>query len=180
MTVFAPNGASATRTINVTVTAPPVSSGTLLFPLRGQMAYSSTVTTNGQRCDYVAPMNTPVYAPADGSVSFRQTFNTINGVRTLTSYGNSIQFRSSCGRYTMVLAHLNSFNGVTLEIPSSRTARQSANSGTSTFTITSRTVRQGDLIGYSGTTGNSTGAHLHLEIYSYGSAVNPVNVFRTW
>jgi len=178
VTAFA-GGRSATRTLNVTVTQPQANN-TVRFPLRGQMVHSSSVRTNGFLCDFRAPMNTRVYAPANGTVSFRQTFNTINGTRTLTSLGNSIWFTSACGRYTMRLAHLNSFHNVTLQIPSSRTARQSANSGTSTTTLATRQVRQGDFIALTGTTGNSSGPHLHLELYRNGSAVNPVNVLRTW
>jgi hypothetical protein len=37
-------------------------------------------------------------------------------------------------------------------------------------------VRQGQLIGYVGTSGLSTGAHLHYEVYRGGVAVNPMGV----
>jgi murein DD-endopeptidase MepM/ murein hydrolase activator NlpD len=34
-------------------------------------------------------------------------------------------------------------------------------------------VNQGTLLGYSGTTGDSTGCHLHFEVYVNGATVNP-------
>ena len=37
-------------------------------------------------------------------------------------------------------------------------------------------VRQGQLIGYVGSSGLSTGPHLHYEVYRGGQAVNPLSV----
>ena len=38
-----------------------------------------------------------------------------------------------------------------------------------------QSVSQGDVIGYVGTTGNSTGNHLHLELRVNGARTNPLN-----
>ena len=40
-----------------------------------------------------------------------------------------------------------------------------------------QTVTQGQVIGYVGSTGNSTGAHLHLTVYENGTAVDPMSYY---
>ena len=45
----------------------------------------------------------------------------------------------------------------------------------SSFVVqTGQTVTKGQLIGYVGTTGLSTGCHLHLQVYLNGGVVNPM------
>lgn len=44
--------------------------------------------------------STPVYAIADGTVTYKQAYRVYNGVKKLTSYGNFIEFRSSDNTYT--------------------------------------------------------------------------------
>jgi hypothetical protein len=41
---------------------------------------------------------------------------------------------------------------------------------------TGQTVQRGQIIGYAGTTGRSTGPHLHLEVRQFGTLVDPVTV----
>ena len=70
-----------------------------------------------------------------------------------SSYGNYVVVSHSDGTSTLY-AHMN---------------RRNATVG--------QTVSQGQVIGYVGTTGSSTGNHLHFEIRVNGSRVDPVNYF---
>ena len=67
------------------------------------------------------------------------------------SFGNYVKIRHANG-YETAYAHLNGF-------------ARGMRSG--------KRVRQGQVIGYVGTTGRSTGPHLHYEVHHNGSAVNP-------
>ncbi len=158
----------------------PMSQG-LLYPLKGRsIEWSSSAKTNGQRCDYIAPSGTPLYAPADGTVQFRQSYSTSYG--KLASYGNNIVFTSSDGQYYVLCAHLSKFNGVQPKYTSSL----SYPCGTSRYrcqTIviaTKKDVKKGELLGWTGSTGNASGPHVHIEVKKNGIAVNPKNVFTVW
>lgn len=65
-------------------------------------------------------------------------------------YGKSVQIRTSDGRL-VIYAHLNDFN-----------------------VSVGDHVREGQIIGESGNTGRSTGAHLHLEVRKDGKSINPM------
>ena len=149
------------------------------YPLEGSITRSSSVKTNGYYCDYVASSGTPVYAPCDGTVQFCQSY-AVN-YNKLASYGNNFIFTSSNGVYKVRGAHLSSFNGVSLKYTSSLTYPCSASTySCSTITLATKSVSQGDLIGYTGMTGNASGPHLHLEVSKNGNYVDPVSVFETW
>ena len=78
------------------------------------------------------------------------TTSTYNG-----SYGNYVVVSHSDGTSTLY-AHM---------------SRRNASKG--------QTVSQGQVIGYVGTTGSSTGNHLHLEIRVHGSRRDPINYFKS-
>ncbi|TAL35939.1 MAG: hypothetical protein EPN97_06780 [Alphaproteobacteria bacterium] len=71
-----------------------------------------------------------------------------------SSYGNYVRIRHRAGLET-AYAHMNGF-------------RSGIHAGTR--------VKQGQVIGYVGTTGRSTGPHLHYEIMIGGKQVNPAGV----
>lgn len=93
--------------------------------------------------DYAAPMGTALIAVSHGKVIESRTSTAPNG-----GYGEyvTIQFRGFKGRY----AHL-----------STRKVQYGDH------------VTMGDVIGLSGSSGNSTGPHLHFEIIKGGSPVDP-------
>ena len=70
------------------------------------------------------------------------------------SFGNYIRIRHGDG-FSTAYAHMRSF-----------AKGQSVGSR----------VKQGDVIGYVGTTGRSTGPHLHYEVHRNGGQVNPMKV----
>lgn len=90
--------------------------------------------------DLAAPRDTPVYATADGEV----TFSGRNG-----GYGNFVKLNHRNG-YKTAYAHMN---------------RIAVRKG--------KSVKKGELIGYVGSTGASTGNHLHYEVYYQDKLLDP-------
>ena len=98
--------------------------------------------------DIPAARGTPIYAAKSGVV-----ITSVYGTGNAWSYGNYVVVSHSDGTSTLY-AHM-----------SSRAVSEG------------QTVAQGDVVGYVGTTGRSTGNHLHFEIRVNGSRTDPLNYF---
>lgn len=98
--------------------------------------------------DFGAACGTPIRAVADGTV-LEEYFQTAWGNRIIIDHG----FRRGVGLAT-ISNHLSSY-----------------------AVGTGARVRRGDVIGYVGTTGWSTGCHLHFTVLQNGTAVDPQGWF---
>ena len=114
--------------------------GTRTDPFQGRAA-------RHQGIDLAAPVGTPIYATADGTVT-EAGYNS-------GGYGNLIKLEHGRGIETRY-AHL---SRITVS-PGQRVAR-------------------GQVIGHMGSTGRSTGSHLHYEVRIDGRAVNPIPFMRS-
>ncbi|MDP8267580.1 MAG: M23 family metallopeptidase [Candidatus Tenebribacter davisii] len=104
--------------------------------------------------DYAASYGTPVEASADGTIihrGWKGGHPTVNG--KTGGYGKTIMIRHGNG-YKTLYGHLSSYGKY----------REGAR------------VKQHDIIGYVGSTGLSTGNHLHYTIYHYNKAINPLKL----
>ena len=104
--------------------------------------------------DLRAAVGTPVYAAEDGTVDWVQAWD---GKSTTgnQSYGNLVRIRHAAyngGKLWTLYAHLQ---------------RVTVKNG--------QAVREGEVIGYSGNSGNTTGPHLHFEVRLFGTRCNPLN-----
>lgn len=120
-----------------------IANGMFAYPLPG---YSWTTYAGHEGIDIPVAEGTPIYASAAGTISYVQNSWTPSmGYTGLASYGNCV-FISHGEEWETRYAHL-----------------------TSVVVANGSYVAQGQLIGFSGDTGNSTGPHLHLAIYRNGS-----------
>jgi murein DD-endopeptidase MepM/ murein hydrolase activator NlpD len=124
-----------------------------LRPSRASSRSGGQWNSTGQRymhegVDLVAPTGTPVYAAADGVVLLAGRDG---------GYGNAVRIDHGITDRTRplgtVYGHLSRFApGI----------------------VAGALVAQGELIGFVGSTGRSTGAHLHFELLKDGKPVNPL------
>ena len=124
-------------------------SGQFIWPVPGYRYCSRWYGSGHKGVDICAAAGTPIYASAGGTV----TKAGYNKAGAGTGYGYSVIISHS-GGYTTVYAHC-----LSLVVHSGQT------------------VRQGQLIGYVGSTGRSSGNHCHFEIRRNGSYVAPQSVF---
>lgn len=120
----------------------PLDSG-YVFPVFNNWRLSQGYSKSHLAVDIAAPKGTFVLAVQDGTVTWAQEWD---GKSTTgnQSYGNCIDITSTDGKTRTRYAHLDKMvvkNG--------------------------DPVKQGQLIGYIGTTGNSSGYHLHFEYLPY-------------
>ena len=81
---------------------------------------------------------------------------------------------ASCGGTVIQASYSGGYgNNVVIQHPDGRLTRYAHNS--KLLVRVGQHVEQGQPIALSGSTGNSTGPHVHFEIYINGSAVNPLN-----
>lgn len=144
--------------------------GIFLAPVQKKLnMYGKNADNGNTNHDLGASCGTAVYAPADGTA----TFKTIHNGKTIVSYGNIVEIKTSDG-YTFKLAHLKSFVGYDVKYGNKSTYPSSCKGKScSTYTYGSRKVKQGEKVGTSGNSGNSTGCHLHIEVWKGSKRLEP-------
>lgn len=123
----------------------PVDNATISSGYGYRLSACRGCSNNHQGVDYTPGRGTPIYAIADGTI-------TQSGYAG--SYGESITIQHT-------------INGQRIE---SLYAHMQNNSRRYT---TGQTIRMGDIIGTVGSTGISTGPHVHFEIRLDGTTINP-------
>ena len=98
--------------------------------------------------NFAAPGGTPIYAAASGYVQVAGWSSGGYGNYVIIYHGKM----SDGNQYSTLYGHMRSV-----------------------ATSAGKYVQQGEVIGYVGSTGNSTGNHLHLEVWKGGSKANAVN-----
>lgn len=151
-----------------------------IFNGGSDFAYPLGRPTNfGNGHDHAIAEGTPVYAIQSGTMNCYQIMGEYGGRGYATvSYGNLIELQCDNGALAKY-AHLSRFEGVGLQYNSIQnygsTYKKCSNYGKKF--VGSRRVNKGDVIGYVGTTGNSSGPHLHFELYINGQQQNINNYF---
>ena len=124
-----------------------VGNGTFIWPVPQFTGCSRWYSSSHKGVDIRAPAGTPIYASASGVVTRAGYERGGAG----TGYGNSLIIDHGNG-YSTLYSHCLS------------------------LTVSAgQAVSQGQLIGYVGSTGRSTGNHCHFEVKINGTSVNPLS-----
>ena len=162
-TITSENGVRTNKQVtNELVTAEPVDYinvvGTKVIPSRGTGTFAWPAV-GGYVSSHMGPRWGTQHRGIDIARPSNRTIKaTDNGVVTFTgwdgSYGNKVVIDHNNG-YETTYAHLSSIN-----------------------VSVGQVVEQGSNIGIMGSTGNSTGIHLHFEVRKNGALVDPLSVLR--
>ena len=145
--------AAAERELAAQIANVPSESG-FLWPLPGRYNLSSLFGSRKHPITGKANNHTGIDIPASSGTSILAAKSGVVTTSTYNnSYGNYVVVSHSDGTSTLY-AHM---------------VRRNCSKGD--------TVSQGQVIGYVGTTGSSTGNHLHFEVRVNGSRVDPINYF---
>ena len=145
--------AAAERELAAQIANVPSESG-FLWPLPGRYNLSSLFGSRKHPITGKANNHTGIDIPASGGTSILAAKSGVVTTSTYNnSYGNYVVVSHSDGTSTLY-AHM---------------VRRNCSKGD--------TVSQGQVIGYVGTTGSSTGNHLHFEVRVNGSRADPINYF---
>ena len=118
---------------------------------------------------------TSIYAAFDGTIEYIQY--TCYGI--LYSYGNQARLTDPKTGTYVLYGHLSKFIGAENQVTKTCHEEYGKNAGCGASDcpatikktkILSKQVQKGELIGYTGNTGNSDGPHLHVEIHENGSS----------
>lgn len=134
-------------------------------------------SNNGFTHDYSIAGGTPVYASCDGTAYFYQVVGYYKRQYGLVSYGNYILLKGNNIEFRY--GHLQRFNGVNGQVANSQRYGSSYRNVSNQRKILcgQRYVKKGEVIGYVGTTGNSSGNHLHFEVWQNGVRKEPNKIF---
>lgn len=123
------------------------------YPITSQFGYREDPFTGEiayhSGTDIGAPGGTPILAAADGTVTIANAIDSWGG-----GYGYHIKINHN-DTFDTLYAHCSSI-----------------------CVTVGQEVKQGEVIGYVGTTGNSTGNHLHFEVWQNGERTDALSFFQ--
>ena len=131
--------------------------------------------TGGNHVDYAVSTGTPVYAMCDGTFRFAYIWgkHTQTSADSYLSLGRGTRLTPASGWKTadsrtpsyIEYGHLSSLNGYSTPnyVENCPNSSSGNNYSENTVVLANKAVKCGDLIGYSGNSGNSTGPHLHIQ-----------------